>query len=106
MIQDCQSIRLAWEKFCGRYASKSITTEMIFWNTLLSTKLCKGADKEDHVSRREACFRRFASIGCSLSESMKIALSLSSFSNLPEYLPIITSVNTMQREIASEIMSP
>lgn len=54
----------------------------------------------DHVSTLKARFRRLSSTGSSISESMKIALLLSSLSNLPEYRPVIASVNSLQTEIA------
>lgn len=100
-IQDCHSTQFTWDKLQGRYASKSAIIKLGLLDNVLNIKQLKGADTGDHVSTLEARFCILASMGSSISESMKIALLLSAMSNLLECRPIISSLNSLQREMAT-----
>lgn len=88
---------MAWNKLEGRQASKLAITELNVLIVVLNMKHSKGASMEDYVSTREAQFSRLSSMSSSISESMKIALLLSSLANLPEYRIMIASGKTLQR---------
>lgn len=98
-IQDCQSIEMAWEKLWTRYACETMINEPWILSDLVKLEPCRGKSTGDHISALQAQFSRLECMGSNVPASMKLALLISFLSILPQYVPMIASASTLQKEL-------
>lgn len=93
-VQSYSTVSEAWEKFQIRYAGKILINKLVVLNILLSMKMKKEEQMSDHIAKLETRFARLAAMNDTVSESMQVAILVSSLLNLPEDPDIIASINT------------
>lgn len=84
-----------------RYESKTTITELNVVRNMLNVKIGHNSGMRDYVLSLETQFCKLVSMGSPVSDSVKITLLLTSLSRLVEYRPVIDSVNTMQKDVAT-----
>lgn len=94
-VQECLTAKAVWNKLQGRYAGQSMVNKLSVLNTLLNMILKKSSNMRDHIAILESQFSRLATMGSNLEESLKVAILLSSLSELMEYNAVTVSINAL-----------
>lgn len=84
-----------------RYAGKYLIIKLEVLNRLLNIKLKREEQMGDHIASMETKFLRLASKNDPVSVSMRVALLVSSLSDLPKCIAITASTSTMNGNEAS-----
>lgn len=100
-IQDCQTAKESRTTLQTRYASKYMINRLSVLNILLNSKLTAKEYMAEHISTCETLHARLAVMKTPVQKAIKIALLISSLSNLYEYKPVIALFNTMREDLAA-----
>ena len=86
-----------WRKLRERYATSSAATRVQLQTRLQQMNYSTSISMSEYVDRMEVIFNRMEGMGCTIDESMKVAILLASFGDksVSSYGPVISALETL-----------
>lgn len=100
-VQLCETPAEMWRKLYERYAGKTVANQLSVLTTLMNLKLERHQDVGDHVAELEGLVNRLAGMDMDITEPMQVAIFLVSLSNLSEYASTVSSIKTLEPDVAT-----
>lgn len=98
-IQDCKATKSAWPKLYSTNSGRTMTNKLGLFKGLFCFRMDYKKYKVDHLYYFQSQCTRLQVKGTALEKLLKLALLIYSLTNLREYHTIITSINTVPKEM-------